>query len=94
MFCVIGNTPRKEISNARENKTSAMILAEGMAKAGVLQVRVDDLERQGFTEAAGIAGLTRSAWVRERLRQICKQELEQNKRPVPFPAFPSGKKPG
>jgi len=41
-------------------------------------------EKQGFREAADIAGITLSAWIRERLRTAAKQELEREGREVPF----------
>jgi hypothetical protein len=56
----------------------------GNAKAGVLHVRVDDLERDGFAEAARLAGLTTSAWARERLREVCRTELAKHGRKPQF----------
>jgi predicted HicB family RNase H-like nuclease len=53
-------------------------------KAGFLQVRVDDGEKQTFQAAADLAGLDVSAWVRERLREVARQELEASGVPVPF----------
>jgi hypothetical protein len=54
------------------------------AKGELLQVRVDVSEKQGFTEAASLAGLALSAWVRERLRLIARRELQEVGRPIPF----------
>jgi hypothetical protein len=56
----------------------------GKAKTELLQLRVDQLEKQGFAEAAELAGIGVSAWARERLRQICRKELEQHGRKAPF----------
>jgi hypothetical protein len=56
----------------------------GQAKTEVVQFRVNSLEKQGFEEAAKIAGLSVSSWIRERIRQICRDELEKNGREVPF----------
>ena len=39
-----------------------------MAKSQVLQIRLTDAEKQGFQEAADLAGIALSSWVRERLR--------------------------
>jgi uncharacterized protein (DUF1778 family) len=49
-----------------------------------LDVRLRTPEKQGFQEAAELAGMALSAWVRERLRQVARKELEQAGRPVPF----------
>jgi len=53
-------------------------------KARYLQVRVEQSEKQGFDEAAQLAGLDLSAWVRERLRMVARQELEGYGKPVAF----------
>jgi hypothetical protein len=58
--------------------------ATGKAKQGFIHVRVDELEQEGFAEAAALAGLTVSAWARERLRQVCRKELQKNGKVVPF----------
>lgn len=55
-----------------------------MAKAQVLQIRLADAEKQGFQEAAGLAGIPLSSWVRERLRLAAIRELESAGRQVPF----------
>jgi hypothetical protein len=56
----------------------------GKAKTGLLQLRVDTLEKQGFVQAAELAGIGISAWARERLRQVCRRELEEHGYAVPF----------
>ena len=55
-------------------------------KGGVfyLQVRVADVEKAAFVEAAGLAGLNMSAWVRERLRTAAREELLLYGKSVPF----------
>ena len=49
---------------------------KGTAKTRYLQVRVSDAEKEGFDQAAHLAGLEMSAWVRERLRIAARTELE------------------
>jgi antitoxin component of RelBE/YafQ-DinJ toxin-antitoxin module len=53
-------------------------------KAAILQVRVQEAEKQAFHAAAELAGLDLSAWVRERLRLLARRELEKAGQPVPF----------
>lgn len=55
-----------------------------MNKHKVLQIRLTDLEKQGFMEASGLAGIPLSAWVRERLRLAAIRELENAGRKIPF----------
>ncbi len=55
-----------------------------MRKREFLQVRVDDAEKKAFANAAELAGIAVSAWVRERLRQCAARELEAASQPVPF----------
>ena len=47
-------------------------------------------EKQAFKEAADLAGLALSAWIRERLRTAARKELEGANRPVHF--MPDAKK--
>jgi len=53
-------------------------------KSEVLQIRISDLEKEGFELAAALAGISLSSWVRERLRLASIRELEGAGRKVPF----------
>lgn len=61
------------------------------AKAEYLEVRLEVAEKEAFRDAAGLAGLPLSAWVRERLRRAARQELEESGRPVAFLPRPGRK---
>lgn len=64
----------------------------GMAKIGrpkqatrrteYLELRLTENEKRAFSEAANIAGITVSTWVRERLRRAVIRELEEAGRPA------------
>jgi hypothetical protein len=45
-------------------------------KAEYLDIRLGAAEKQAFRDAADLAGLDLSAWVRERLRGVARRELE------------------
>jgi uncharacterized protein (DUF1778 family) len=47
-------------------------------------LRVQPAEKEAFREAAELAGLPLSAWVRERLRRVTVRELEEAGRPIRF----------
>lgn len=49
-----------------------------------LQVRITQTEKESLTEAAQIAGLSLSSWIRDRLRRAVRQELQSAGRKVPF----------
>jgi hypothetical protein len=49
-----------------------------------IELRVLDTEKRAFEEAADLAGIALSAWVRERLRKAATVELESSGRPIPF----------
>jgi uncharacterized protein (DUF1778 family) len=49
-----------------------------------LEVRLDAQEKQAFKDAADLAGLAVSAWVRERLRQAARKELQESGKGVAF----------
>lgn len=53
-------------------------------KSETIQVRVTPDEKAGLIEAAEIAGIPLSSWVRERLRLAAIRELEGAGRRVPF----------
>ena len=53
-------------------------------KEEYLDVRLDLAEKEAFREAAEMAGLPLSAWVRERLRQAARKELIEAGRLVQF----------
>ena len=49
-----------------------------------IELRVQPEEKQGFEDAAAIAGISLSAWIRERLRLAAVRELEAASRSIPF----------
>ena len=53
-------------------------------KTTTLQIRLRPDEKLAFEEAADLAGIALSAWVRERLRAAAIRELEGGGKPVPF----------
>lgn len=55
-----------------------------MPKSQVLQIRLTDAEKQGFQDAADLAGIALSSWVRERLRLAAIRDLESAGRKIPF----------
>jgi hypothetical protein len=63
----------------------------GEAKSMSVLLRLDPGEKQGFTDAADYAGVPLSVWIRERLRQVAKKELESAGRDVAFLTRPVGK---
>jgi len=53
-------------------------------KSETIQVRLTSEEKAGFLEAAEIAGIPLSSWVRERLRLAAIRDLEGVGRRAPF----------
>lgn len=49
-----------------------------------LLVRLESTEKEAFKDAADLAGVPLSTWVRERLRQMAIRELGKAARPVAF----------
>jgi hypothetical protein len=49
-----------------------------------LLVRVETTEKKAFRDAAELAGVPLSTWVRERLRQVAVKELENAAQPIAF----------
>jgi hypothetical protein len=53
-------------------------------KAGYLDVRLNEVEKATFKDAADVAGVPLSTWVRERLRSAARRELIEAGQPVKF----------
>jgi hypothetical protein len=53
-------------------------------KTDFIKLRVTSTEKDGFQQAADLAGLALSAWVRERLRAAARRELVDSGKQVPF----------
>jgi uncharacterized protein (DUF1778 family) len=53
-------------------------------KVDNLQIRVDPEEKQAFMDAATLVGQSVSVWVRDQLRRVARQQLEEAGRPVAF----------
>ena len=60
----------KKVGRGRPPKGSDKV------KSTRLDIRLTEVEKTGFSDAAELAGLELSAWIRERLRLIAKKELE------------------
>jgi uncharacterized protein (DUF1778 family) len=57
---------------------------EDHRKTDYLEIRVEVAEKQTFRDAAELAGLDLSTWVRERLRANAREELERASQPIAF----------
>lgn len=53
-------------------------------RSKALLVRLETTEKEAFKNAAELAGVPLSTWVRERLRQIAVRELGKAARPIAF----------
>ena len=49
-----------------------------------LLVRLETDEKEAFKDAAALAGISLSSWMRERLRRIAIRELQEASRPIAF----------
>lgn len=61
-------------------------------KGKTIQIRAVANEKEAFDAAAELAGLSLSAWMRERLRTAARKELESAGRAVAFLGNDSGPK--
>ena len=55
-----------------------------MPKTEFVKIRLSETEKEGFETAADLAGISLSAWMRERLRRAAIRELEEASKPIPF----------
>lgn len=62
-----------------------------MKKSESVLMRLDPEEKEAFKQAAELAGITLSAWIRERLRRAAIKELEEAAIPIAFLLQKEGK---
>jgi len=55
-----------------------------MSKTELIKVRVTPEEKQSFQDAADLAGIALSSWIRERLRRVSVRELEEAGKKIAF----------
>lgn len=70
--------------NTKQQKRGRPKKAPGRTKDEYLDIRLEASEKQAFKDAAELAGLDLSAWIRERLRLASRKELEGAGRPIAF----------
>lgn len=64
------------------------VSGSGPTKSEAILLRLEPGEKEGFKAAAELAGIDLSAWMRERLRRVARQELEEANLPIPFIRLP------
>jgi hypothetical protein len=77
--------------NTKKNGRGRPRKSSGDAKSLSVLLRLAPDEKQGFTDAAELAGAPLAVWMRERLRQMAKKELEESGRAVAFLEQPKEK---
>jgi hypothetical protein len=68
----------------KKKKRGRPPLSSGTAKSDSVLLRLEPREKQGFRDAAALAGVPLAIWMRERLRMAAKRELGEANRPVAF----------
>jgi hypothetical protein len=72
------------MKTARKTRRGRPPKGSGRVKGIRLDMRLEEAEKQAFRDAAELAGLDLSAWIRERLRTVSRQELQAVGHPVAF----------
>ena len=70
--------------NVSMSKTGRPIKSSSESKSETVKFRLDNREKQAFEDAARLAGIDLSAWIRERLRKSARRELEDAGLPISF----------
>lgn len=55
-----------------------------LSKSEYMELRLDAAEKEAFVQAAQVAGMSLSGWVRDRLRRASRKELQDMDMPVAF----------
>jgi uncharacterized protein (DUF1778 family) len=72
------------MKNTKVNRRGRPPKGSDQVKGIRLDMRIMPTEKQGFKAAAALSGLELSSWIRERLRQAARKELDQAGQSVPF----------
>ena len=67
-----------------KKKTGAPKKPANKAKGELVQIRMNSAEKQAFQDAADLDGKKLSEWIRDRLRRLSREELEDAGRTVAF----------
>lgn len=70
--------------NTRKKRRGRPRKGSAETKSESVLLRMEQLEKKGFEEAARIAGVPLAVWMRERLRRAARTELEEDGREVLF----------
>jgi hypothetical protein len=84
----IGDMATKKRGRGRPRKGSSQTKSESVL------LRLEPREKQGFSDAAEIAGAPLAVWMRERLRSAAVRELSDAGREVPFLDYPQATQEG
>ena len=76
--------------DAKKKRRGRPRKSSGQAKSESVLLRLAPGEKQGFGDAAELAGAPLAVWMRERLRQVAARELEGAGRAVAFLETPKG----
>jgi hypothetical protein len=68
----------------RNNNRGRPRKRRGSMKSASVLLRLEPSEKQGFAQAAELAGVPLAVWMRERLRRAAVSELRGGGRVVPF----------
>jgi hypothetical protein len=71
------------MANHKKNRGRPRKRVPSIKSASVL-LRLEPSEKQGFAQAAALAGAPLSVWMRERLRRAAVSELRNAGRDIPF----------
>ena len=55
-----------------------------MTKSEFIKIRLEPEEKEAFQDAADLAGIALSVWIRERLRKVARKELEEEGHQIAF----------
>ena len=70
--------------NVRHMRKAKQKQPADSVKGEYMELRLDVAEKEAFRNAANVAGMSLSGWVRDRLRRAARKELEDMDMPVAF----------
>ncbi len=67
-----------------KKKQGAPLKSAAKSKDELIQIRVNSAEKRAFLDASELDGKKLSEWIRDRLRRLSREELQDAGQEVPF----------
>ena len=84
LICRVSVCTLNGMKTTRKGRRGRPLKGSDKTRGERLDMRLEPVEKESFRRAAELSGFDLSAWIRERLRNLARKELEAAGKDVPF----------